>query len=98
MVGLGGTGLSVARYLKQKNCPFDLADNRSELADQDNIRSEFPDSELLLGDFNYEQFKQYPQIIVSPGISVRSEIFRALSDRESNNCLLYTSPSPRDEQ
>ena len=84
VVGLGGTGLSVARYLKQKNCPFDLADNRSELADQDNIGCEFPDSELLLGDFNYKQFKQYPQIIVSPGISVRSEIFRALSDRESN--------------
>ena len=83
VVGLGGTGLSVARYLKQKNCPFDMADNRSELAGQDTIRNEFPDSELLLGDFNYEQFKQYPQIIVSPGISVRSAIFRALSDQGS---------------
>ena len=81
VVGLGCTGLSVARYLKQKNCPFDMADNRSELAGQDKIKNEFPDSELLLGDFNYEQFKQYPQIIVSPGISVRSEIFRALSNK-----------------
>lgn len=78
VVGLGGTGLSVARYLAQKNCPFDMADSRVELEPLEALKEEFPDAQLLLGDFTYEQFKQYQQIIVSPGISVRNKLFQTL--------------------
>ena len=80
VVGLGATGLSAARYLTEKNCPVALADTREDSQFQEQLGREFPHAEIVLGEFNYEQFKVYPQIIVSPGVSVRSELFKTLQE------------------
>ncbi len=80
IVGMGVTGVSSARYLKQRNCPFDLADSRFDC-----VLKEFSDHQIISGEFSFESFKSYKQIIVSPGISIRSELFILL---QKEGCLL----------
>ncbi len=81
IVGMGGTGLSCARYLKQRGCSYAFADNRKELSIQGEIKDQFSPLEVLTGDFKFEQFINYKQIIVSPGISIRSELFTSLIEK-----------------
>ncbi len=81
IVGIGGTGLSCARYLKQRACSFALADNRKEWSTLDEIVENYNPIEILAGDFKYEQFVNYQQIVVSPGISIRSELFVSLVEK-----------------
>jgi len=85
IVGMGGTGLSCARYLKKRNCQFSIADSRQEPPCLESVKHEFNNNLIVTGDFNYELFKQYKQIIVSPGISIRSELFTSL---RTQGCLI----------
>jgi len=85
IVGMGSTGLSCARYLKQRNCPFAFADSRQEPSSLKDVRKDFSPLVIMTGDFNIEKFKAYKQIIVSPGISVRSQLFTAL---QQQGCLI----------
>jgi len=82
---MGGTGLSCARYLKKRNCQFSIADSRQEPPCLESVKHEFNNNLIVTGDFNYELFKQYKQIIVSPGISIRSELFTSL---RTQGCLI----------
>lgn len=85
IVGMGSTGLSCARYLQTKDCAFALADSREQPPSLDNVLSTFQPLEIITGDFQFEVFKNYQQIIVSPGISVRSELFTAL---QAQGCMI----------
>lgn len=85
IVGMGSTGLSCAHYLKQRGCSFAFADSREELSALEDIKKKFKPLVVMLGDFNYEDFKAYKQIIVSPGVSIRSEIFVLL---QKQGCLI----------
>jgi len=85
IIGMGSTGLSCARYLQQRDCSFDIADSRTEPPALENIKKEFKQSRILTGDFHYEELKDYKQIIVSPGVSVRSELFTLL---QNNGCFI----------
>jgi len=85
IVGMGGTGLSCARYLKKRNCPFAIADSRQAPAALESVKKEFETSRIITGEFDYEVFNNYKQIIISPGISVRSEIFTLL---QAQGCLI----------
>jgi len=59
VIGLGETGLSVARYLFQQDIDFSMIDTRTK-----------PMVELRLGELSIDQFESVEQIIVSPGIDV----------------------------
>ena len=85
IVGMGGTGLSCARYLKQKNCPFAFADSRNEPSSLEEVREKFSTLAIMTGDFDLDVFSTYTQIIISPGVSVRSELFITLQER---GCLI----------
>lgn len=85
IIGMGSTGLSCARYLKHRACPFALADSRQEPPSLKNIKKEFAPLIIMTGDFNFDDFKAYKQIIVSPGISIRTELFSAL---QKQGCLV----------
>ena len=49
---------------------------------------------LLLGDPNTRKLKRYQPIVEE--INFLEEEISQLNDDELRNCLLYTSPSPRD--
>jgi UDP-N-acetylmuramoylalanine--D-glutamate ligase len=70
VVGLGATGVSVARYLRARNQPFAVADTRlhppgiEELVDLD---SAIP---VFLGTFDSKLFLRAKRLVVSPGLSL----------------------------
>lgn len=68
VLGLGATGLSVARYLKRSGRPFALADSRAAPPNLAAVQAEFPELTLHLGEWSAELLCQFSQIILSPGI------------------------------
>lgn len=81
IVGIGGSGLSCARYLEKRSSEFAFADIKTDSPAIDKVKKKFPKVEYLLGDFNLDEFSRYQQIIVSPGISIRSDLFHQLSEK-----------------
>jgi UDP-N-acetylmuramoylalanine--D-glutamate ligase len=70
VVGLGATGLSVARYLSRKGVPVAIVDSRENPPGLEQLRAELPtDVALFLGGFHAEAFARAEQIVISPGVS-----------------------------
>ena len=66
VVGLGATGLSIARYLKRSARNAIFYDSRKEPPGLDALEEIFPDAELRLGDDKLP--KGISRVIASPGI------------------------------
>lgn len=73
IVGLGMTGLSVARYLYDREEPFAVVDSRENPPGKAEFEKQFPDVPAWFGPFRKSVFKQAKQLIVSPGISVLTD-------------------------
>lgn len=71
IVGMGNTGLSCARYLREKNIDFVMADSRENPPMLDVIRKQFPEVFLYTGSFDPALFCRAKQILISPGVSIR---------------------------
>ena len=70
IVGLGETGLSVARYLCRQGVPVAIVDSRERPPALERLRAELPDDvALFLGGFRSEAFERAEQIVLSPGVS-----------------------------
>lgn len=71
VVGLGETGVSVARYLAHQGVPVAVVDSRAQPPGLDRVRSgELADVALYLGGFSDEAFAHAEQIVISPGVSL----------------------------
>lgn len=82
VVGLGKTGLSVARYLSGRGLPVAIVDSRAEPPGLEALRADLPaDIALFLGGFEDEAFERAEQIIVSPGVSLATPQIAAAQDR-----------------
>ena len=80
VLGLGKTGLSVARYLKSKERLFVAMDSRIDPPCLPEFQQEFQETSLYLGSFNQNVLTQAEEIIVSPGINLTTpEIVAAMS-------------------
>jgi UDP-N-acetylmuramoylalanine--D-glutamate ligase len=79
IVGLGETGLSVARYLSRLGAQVAIVDSREQPPGLERLRVELPDDvALFLGGFHAEAFARAEQIVISPGVSHdEPEILRA---------------------
>jgi UDP-N-acetylmuramoylalanine--D-glutamate ligase len=67
VVGLGATGLSIARFLQRKNVKATFFDSRDEPPGIEELTEIFPGAEVLLGDHDLP--KGIGRVIASPGIS-----------------------------
>lgn len=76
--GLGATGLSIARYLQRLGSPAVFADTRAEPPGRDELRTIWPDAELLLGELKLPT--GIDRIIASPGIADSHSLLRAARD------------------
>jgi len=82
VVGLGKTGLSVARFLSQRGVPVAIVDSRENPPALETLRSELPaDVALFLGGFKAEAFERAEQVIVSPGVSLKEPLIAAAAAR-----------------
>mgnify|MGYP003624334834 FL=1 len=69
VVGIGATGLSVARHLSQLGERFVMLDTRQRPPCLDQLRSELPDVPVALGELAIDIFEGADEIILSPGLS-----------------------------
>jgi UDP-N-acetylmuramoylalanine--D-glutamate ligase len=82
VVGLGKTGLSVARFLSQRGVPVAIVDSREHPPALESLRSELPaDVALFLGGFKAEAFERAERVIVSPGVTVKEPLILAAAAR-----------------
>ena len=71
ILGIGATGLSVARFLARRGQSFAAADTRGHPALIEQFRTENKDVRLYLGDESEIDFDGIEQVIASPGIDPR---------------------------
>ncbi|MDP1708585.1 MAG: UDP-N-acetylmuramoyl-L-alanine--D-glutamate ligase [Gammaproteobacteria bacterium] len=77
IVGLGKTGLSVARFLHRRGMSFAVTDSRAEPPGLATLRKEFPDAPLRLNGLDADACLHARQIIASPGVSLREPALAA---------------------
>lgn len=75
VVGLGVTGLSIARYLQRNGQDASFFDSRDEPPGLDELKSIHPDADVLLGDKTLP--KAINRIIASPGVSDSQPMLRS---------------------
>ncbi len=76
IVGLGKSGLSVARYLHKHQIKFSVTDSRENPPGLSEIPKIDPDIDILT-DYCGEAFREFDVLIVSPGISVKDPAVQA---------------------
>lgn len=79
VVGLGITGLSVARYLKAQGIAFAVVDSREDPPGKDELVKDFAEAPYCFGDFvqALAWFEQAQTLVVSPGIAVATPEIQA---------------------
>jgi len=70
IVGLGTTGLSVARYLAAQQQDFAVVDSREAPPNADDLKRDFADVDCHFGSFNSDWLDHAGQLVVNPGIAV----------------------------
>ena len=68
IVGLGKTGLSVARHLSAQGVKFAVMDTRVTPPSSDTLTEEFPDVSQYFGGFDADLMCAAKRLVVSPGI------------------------------
>lgn len=68
IVGLGVTGLSVARYLAGRDLPFAVCDTRTNPPGLDKLKRFAPMADLYLGELDVQLLSSADELIVNPGI------------------------------
>ncbi len=77
IIGLGQTGLSIARYYARRSIDFVMLDSRLQPPLVDQFKSEFADTELHLGALASSKIAAATESVVSPGIDLRDSAFAA---------------------
>jgi len=71
VVGLGDTGLSMARWLDGRGAVVAVADTRDQPPHAARLQAELPGAPLFTGNFRDEAFLHADLLAVSPGVSLR---------------------------
>lgn len=80
VIGLGKSGLSVVEFFAAQGEPVMAMDTRDDPPFAEEVREEYPDVPLHLGGLDAELLKQCKQIVLSPGLSVKTpEIVEAIN-------------------
>ena len=74
VLGLGETGLSLARYLAAQGARLTVADSRLEPPGVATLRSELPQAEVHCGPFGGELLEGVHRIAISPGVPVATPL------------------------
>jgi len=74
VLGLGATGLSIARYLQRNDCNAVFIDSRDEPPGIDELTDAWPDAEVVLGSMKLPA--KVDRVIVSPGVADDNELLQ----------------------
>ncbi len=83
VVGLGQTGLSVARHLKARGVAFAVVDSRANPPGKAELLAEFPQTPYHFGAFpeSADWFASAATLVVSPGIAIATPEIHAAGER-----------------
>lgn len=81
IVGMGHTGLSVARFLGRQGVRFAVVDSRSAPPGLQEFRENHPDAAVFLGGFDAHAFAVATHLVVSPGVPLDIPPVRAAAER-----------------
>lgn len=70
VVGLGVTGLSVAKFLRHYGYDFAIVDSRAKPPCIGDLNEQFPDIAVFTGGFDQPAFAVATHMVVSPGVSL----------------------------
>lgn len=87
VIGLGETGLSVARYLSKQNVVFSMLDTRAEPPQLAAFKQEFPDIEVQLGNLSGDELMHAAQVIVSPGVDIHQDAIKKAVIHNGCECI-----------
>jgi len=76
VVGLGATGLSVARFLSNRGIQLAVADTRANPPGLVELRECLPDVAVFLGGFDPAAFARATHLVVSPGVALETPAVR----------------------
>ncbi|MFT4614412.1 MAG: UDP-N-acetylmuramoylalanine--D-glutamate ligase [Bacteroidia bacterium] len=74
VVGLGVTGLSCARFLRERGLPFVVVDTRDQAPGLDVLSREMPDVSVYAGDYPASLIEDALELVVSPGVAMNADI------------------------
>ncbi|MBJ6138426.1 UDP-N-acetylmuramoyl-L-alanine--D-glutamate ligase [Marinobacter litoralis] len=77
IVGLGKTGLSCVRYLSEQGRSVTVADSRANPPGLSELKEDWPDVSVHLGEFDPDLFTGFSELVVSPGISIAEPAIEA---------------------
>lgn len=80
VIGMGATGLSVARFLSSMSIPFVLIDSRNEPPNIDNVKRDFPDIKVVLGPLDSDYLSSFDRLIISPGVALSDPALQAAKE------------------
>lgn len=80
VVGLGKTGLSIARYLQHQNVAFAMFDTRENPDGLTEFKAAFPEVPVHLKTVPSELFQQVHTIVSSPGVPLDKEPFQKIHE------------------
>lgn len=72
IVGLGETGLSVAKFLASQNQKFKVIDSRTSPPALTTLRQLMPEVEIEVGALNQKTILEASELVVSPGLSLKT--------------------------
>jgi UDP-N-acetylmuramoylalanine--D-glutamate ligase len=84
VIGLGDTGFSALRWLRQMGAEVVMFDSRLHPPGQDRLLEEFPDVECHLGPFNAALLSGMDTIVTSPGVSLKEPVLQQLIAQGKN--------------
>jgi len=81
VIGLGETGLAMAKWLARQGSFVRVADSRTSPPNRDALLSVAPQAELIVGPFIAETFAGVDLIAISPGVPVQEAQVRQAMER-----------------
>tara|TARA_Y200000002_G_scaffold99818_1_gene80959 strand:+ start:1935 stop:3275 length:1341 start_codon:yes stop_codon:yes gene_type:complete len=84
IIGLGKTGLSVAKYLKNNSKNFDVYDTRKDLFISNEIKKYINNKNIFLGNFNKNIVANYENFIISPGLKLKKDFIKEIIKKNKN--------------
>jgi UDP-N-acetylmuramoylalanine--D-glutamate ligase len=76
VLGLGVTGLSMARWLHARSATVSVADSRAAPPNVDTLQAELPGVPVVTGPFRAETFRGIDMLAVSPGVPLSDPYIR----------------------
>lgn len=81
IIGLGRTGVSVARYLSARGYAVAVTDSRSQPPGLEQMQREVPDAAMFLGGFSNAALGHADLVVLSPGVAPSEPFVREAESR-----------------